>query len=945
MIALVVWSLWSAAASGSQVAGITTGAITGVVSDATGAVLPDVAVTVTGDALIGGPRTATTNSDGFYRIVALPPGQYTVRFARDQFTTVAHEENYVGAAAAATVNATLAIAALNDSVRVAGASSAPFDTGSAARTSHFDRHALDSLPGSRSVVAILSATPTVQVSQFEVGGNSRDGAVLYSAYGTKGANRPMVEGISVSGMFPLGIPLDYGSFEEVTVGTGVHSVEWPLPGVQMQFISKSGGNRYHGTLYADYERRNWQAVNIDAGQIARGAEGGIAVPARQANQLWSYRDVNADVGGFIRRDRLWWYASFRDQDIAARQVNFPVRPRRTHTSNYTIKGTYQVTPGNKVTVFGQAGRNHQPNLLGGFRIAAASAISTTDESTSEMLAWGGIWKAEWNSVVSDRLMLDLRVGGFNADRTETPIGTAPRFEDVTTSEARGGNRDWELNVRRLHTLGSVDYFTDGWLGSHQFKIGGEALRNLETETWRTSYAGDVLHVLRDNQASEVYLFETPSRSEVGFYSYAAYASDSWRLNARLTLTPGARFDRYRVFLPEQTHPEGRFNPAAQFFPAVDTVIAFNVIAPRLGAIYDLTGNGNTLLKVSYSHYWFGTGIEFGANANPNASQWWRHYSWSDPDRSGFWEPDETGVFIDSSGGSRLEALDAELKLPLVREFAVAVDHDFGAGVAVRTGVVWRGESNHSLRRHAARPFDAFTVPVTIPDPGIDGIVGTDDDGSAMQGWELPTEILNLPEDNIVQNVPDSDSHFWTWDVTATRRFSDRWSVVAGVAHTWNRDQANRYFGQVVRQNAYPVTPNDLINAGPDGRYEFRTWTAKIHGTYAAPWDLQITPYLRHQSGQPYGRTFTANLNYGRSLRFLGEPIDSRRTDNVTILDVRVQKGFRLFEGRRVAAFADVYNLFNANPDESISWTSGPSFQRPINIVAPRIVRVGARLDW
>ncbi len=406
-----------------------------------------------------------------------------------------------------------------------------------------------------------------------------------------------------------------------------------------------------------------------------------------------------------------------------------------------------------------------------------------------------------------------------------------------------------------------------------------------------------------------------------------------------------RFDRYRVFLPEQSHPQGRFNPAAQFFPAVETVVAFNLIAPRIGAIYDVTGEGDTLLKVSYSHYRFGTGAEFGPNVNPNSSQWWQHYSWSDPNRNGIWEPDESGVFIDSSGGVGLESLDPELKLPLVKEFAASIDHDLIAGVAIRTGAVWRGETNHYLRHNGSRPFTAFTVPVTIPDPGADGLLGTGDDGTIIQGRELPTEVLRLPEVNVVRNVPDSDTHFWTWELTARRRFRDRWSLVAGFTHTWNRDQANRYAGQVVRQNAFPVTPNDLIHASHHGRYEFRTWSAKMYGTYAAPWDLQITPYLRHQSGQPYGRTFTANLNYGRSLRILAEPIDSRRMDNVTILDLRTEKAFRLFDGRRVAAFADVFNVFNVNPEEAVSWTSGPSFLRPLNIIAPRILRVGAKLDW
>ena len=154
-------------------------------------------------------------------------------------------------------------------------------------------------------------------------------------------------------------------------------------------------------------------------------------------------------------------------------------------------------------------------------------------------------------------------------------------------------------------------------------------------------------------------------------------------------------------------------------------------------------------------------------------------------------------------------------------------------------------------------------------------------------------FVGLAPVNIVRNVPDADSHHWTWDITATRRFTGRWSLVAGFAHTWSRDQASGYFGQSVRNNVYPLTPNDLINAGEDGRYEFRIWSAKIHGTYAGPWDLRITPFLRHQSGQPFGRTFSTALNYANNVRILAEPIGTRRMDNITLLDVRVEKGFRL----------------------------------------------------
>ena len=441
------------------------------------------------------------------------------------------------------------------------------------------------------------------------------------------------------------------------------------------------------------------------------------------------------------------------------------------------------------------------------------------------------------------------------------------------------------------------------------------------------------------------LFETPSASVSGLWTFAAYARDSWRVNGRLTLNLGLRFDRYRVFLPTQGHPAGRFNPAVQTFAAVGNVIDWNLLAPRVGATYDLTGDGGTIVKLSYGHYWFGPGADTGFNANPNSNQWWRRYTWSDLNGSGVWEVGEEGqTAVDSRGGLALESLDRKLELPFLREIAAGLERELFANVAIRTNIVWRGERQHYIRQNASRPFESFMVPVAIVDPGPDGNVGTTDDRPAIQGYDLPPELVQLQQGNIVRNVPNSDSDYWTWDITAIKRFSRRWSLMAGFAHTWNRDQASGYFGQSIRQNTYPLTPNDLINAGPDGRYEFRTWSAKIHGTHEGPWGVRVTPYLHHQSGQPFGRTFSTRLNYG-SVRILAEPIGTRRMDNITILDMRVEKAFRIAGGRHVAGFIDVFNLLNANPEQNTSWSSGSSFLRPLSIVPPRIVRIGMKVDW
>jgi hypothetical protein len=837
---LVCFALQTSTGAG-QTVGAMTGTIHGTVTDSTGAVLPGVTIVISSTVLMG-TRSTVTDAEGLYRFPALAPGEYTVVFMLDGFEAVRREGVYVALAFTATVNIEMPIATLQEKV-IVGARAPTLDKHSTAIATTFDARQLANLPSARSMWAIQAATPAVYLPRFDLGATAT-GLPPVSAYGTAGANRPMVEGISVSGINPTGFTLDHGVFEEVSVGTAAHGPEWPWSGVHMQFISKSGGNQYRGALYADYLNQDWQSFNIDEEQILRGARGGAGLLPREANRLSGYRDINADIGGYIKPDRLWWYSSVRHQEVSARQVNFPVKPLRTSLMNYSGKATYQATQNNKLVGFGQAGRNYQRNRLDpfgptGFGVGPATAINESEESTTEQLAQGWVWKGEWNSIINDTVFFEVRAGQFGANRPQKPHGAAPRFEDVGNLIVAGGNRDWQ-NFRSSQVLGALSYFKDGWSGNHHFKAGGEIFRTTATEIWRSAYPGDVLHVLQNRNPIEVYLFETPSRSDSGFWSYAAYANDSWRVNNRLTLNLGLRFDRYRVFLPDQAHPPGRFNLTLQTFPAVDNLIDWNVLAPRIGLIHDFAANGKTVAKLSYGQYWGGPWTEVGSNANPNSNVWWRRHTWSDTDGSGVWEPGEEGGLQGSRGGVALESVDPGLELPFVREVAVWVEHELVANVGVRTGVVWRSERQQRMRQNVNRPFDAFTVPVSISDPGPDGRAGTADDRSAIRGYDLRPELVDLKPVNIVRNVPGADTQYWTWDVTATRRFTGRWSLVAGFAHTWNGDQESAYFGQPVRENMYPLTPNDLINAG------------RVDGTSSesGPPEFTVRTQVRRTSGSP-----------------------------------------------------------------------------------------------
>ena len=107
----------------------------------------------------------------------------------------------------------------------------------------------------------------------------------------------------------------------------------PWPGIISQFVSKSGGNRYHGRLYSDYESPSVQSSNIDAAQVAAGLKGSASLPVTELNRMHKYYDLNGDLGGFLRKDKVWWYGSLRQQDIQSVLPNFPVKPFETGLKN------------------------------------------------------------------------------------------------------------------------------------------------------------------------------------------------------------------------------------------------------------------------------------------------------------------------------------------------------------------------------------------------------------------------------------------------------------------------------------------------------------------------------------------------------------------------------------------------------------------------------------
>ncbi len=926
-----------------------TGALNGRVMDDSQAVIPGVTVTISSPAQMG-TRNAVTDAEGQYRFTAVPPGDYTITFELAGFRTVRNEGIRIGVGFTATVNAEMKLASLEESVTVTGQSPV-VDTSATRIGNTFDAKQLSALPTSRDYFSLLAGSPAIQMNRIDIGGSTNGTQQGFTVYGMTGQVRASIEGMNATentgafGNYP-----DVGAMEEVVINTAAHSAEASTPGVQSQFISKSGGNEYRGTFYGGYSPENWQAFNIDADQVARGLQGGGGLRATDTNRLSSYQDENLGFGGYIGKDRLWFYGSYRHQDIKARFVNFPVKPQTTLLNNYSLKLTYNLSQNNKLIAYTQPTQKQQPQRFDSWLLGVDTGINTSEATTWNQNFWAWVHKGEWNGVLSDNAFAEIRAGQYGYRWDNGVNGTGLRYEDIGNNLIYGRNRNWGRERRRDQVLGSLSLFKNGW-GDHNIKFGGEIFHETVNDIFKDGFEEDILHVMQNNAKLDVILFESPNSSIGGLWTYGSYANDTWRVSNKLTLNVGGRFDRYRAFAPEQEHPAGRFNPATIKFAAKENIIDWNLLAPRLGLTYDVRENGKTVLKFNYGKYWFNPGADFVFNISENSSSWWRRYRWTDVNNNGRWDPGEENAcglptcLVDKRGGVATESLDPNLDDTLTNEIATFLERELMPNFGVRAGYVWRGVRNQYQRVNINRPYSAFTVPVTVPDPGPDSRVGTADDGAQISAFDLATEFRGLPVVNMTMNVDGGDADYHTFEITGTKRMSNGWSLLASYGYTKSFDNGNSsYLGNSVRANSLPATPNDKINTN-DGRYEYSRQNVKLAGTIRTPWwGISVSPMLRYQQGFPFGRTFSANLSYG-SVRFLAEPFGTRRQDDIIITDVRVEKEVRFASRRLISGFFDLYNIFNSNPAQNLQWSSGTAFNRPLSVVPPRLARVGLKLEF
>ena len=290
-----------------------TSQVFGRVTDASGAVLPGVTVTLSSQALLE-PRVAVTGETGTYEFSGLPIGVYAVRFELSGFSTLVREGLQLQSGFNAQVNGELTVGALQENVIVTGVTPI-VDVRSTTQGTRFNVEELQAIPSARDVFQVLTQTPGIAGDRQNVGGTHNGQQTgMFSRGAGNGQGRWFVDGVDRNDL-ANGRPfvVDFNSVEEVQVSTGGADVTMQTPGVFVSVVTKSGSDAFHGASWFLRTDRHLGSTNVTDDLRAQGANSG--------NPLVYTNDYGGQLGGPIKTGRAWFWATYGMQNVRLGVLN------------------------------------------------------------------------------------------------------------------------------------------------------------------------------------------------------------------------------------------------------------------------------------------------------------------------------------------------------------------------------------------------------------------------------------------------------------------------------------------------------------------------------------------------------------------------------------------------------------------------------------------------
>jgi len=944
-----VLALLLAAPADAQV--LQSGSITGAVTDSSNAVLPGATVSLSGERLIGGVQTQTTDATGSYRFDRLPPGAYHLKFELQGFRTMERDDIRVNASFVATVNAKLEVGNVSETITVTG-DSPTVDTKSNVQQTVLSQDILEGVPTGRDPWSNAKLVAGLQVSTYDVGGTQSYQQSSFSAHGSSTADVSFnIDGATVN--WPGGgggstmLYYDQGMFEEMNYMTSAIPAEVMAGGVSINMVTKDAGNRWRGDTRYNFSSgcltpQEPSPGCLESDNYTSGKQSGKLPPAFLGNPTKRTYDFNLAGGGALVQDRLWVNGSIRrwivDKLVSAKNIDGTQAIDDNTLKNYSGKGVFSLDKNQKIALsynWNNKIRGHRRDTPPDLVPDIASLIQTNPASSTQA-KYTGI-----RNTVAYETSFSIMKGQTNYLYQPDTLPTAVRAQDsVANSASYAAQRHEENPNSRTQFDNIVSYSANGLGGDHLIK-GGVQFARLYFDD-RYDVLNNMYLLYTGGRATQVREYNTPTEATNVDKVLGLFRQDSWTLANRLTLNLGFRFDHNVGTLPAQSVADRQFVPAKSI--AEISPIKQNIAVWRTGLVYDPFSDGKTAFKTSYSRYGLQVGIDRVQNVNPLQNDF-QLCTWTDPNNDGIAQPGEisgcqgfTGItshYADATNGP---------KWPYSDEATVGVEREVMKDMRVAAMYYYRTNRNQIGVRNVAAPPSAYT-PVTINVPN-----GPNGPTTATL-YNLNPQYLGL-QDNVVDNQPYLDTRYDGLELSASKRLSHRWQMVTGINFGRNKGGLNNVTTSMGQSATSDLNdPNNTLYSrgivGLDAKVGYR-----LSGSFEFPGAVLVAGSMISNGGAPYVSVYSASraavapvvtLTRGSQNVFLSARGDERLA-TVTMADIRISRPFR-FGPRRIVPTVDFFNIGNTGTPVSITSTIGGSYLFPTQIIAPRIIRVGFSMNF
>ncbi len=933
----------------------TSGEIDGTIRDAQGLVLPGVTVTLRGEAVLGS-QTAVSLADGTYRFRALRPGAYNISYELAGFQTLNREGIIVSGARTISVNVALDVATVAETITVTGESPV-VDVKNTALSNEFGAEQLHDVPSATDVWGVLGQTPGVRMMGYDVGGSHKSQQTGYESFGIRNQNRVLSDGVdSTEGVGFTGFYYDYYSVEEFTTAAAGADVEMTAPGSLVMMTLKSGGNEFSGLYHADYEDESFVADNLDEVTAARGYTG---------NPNLIFYEIHADLGGPLVSDKAWFYGFFNRFRIDKAISGIPTEVATDIGNFYGYGGklTFQLTQKDQFIGYSQWGLKQKPNR-------GLSAAIEPDAVLSQD-SWSWVHKAEWQRVWNDRMFTNLQLKHFGFGWPMVPKVDPdvdrPRFDQANNSQSGAG---WNVGAAagppftfdrwKPQVTATTNYYVPNLGGSHDWKFGFDWQIDSSQYGFNSNSGGiryfDNSNLGRPFDVNEIAFYNVKAdganQNDNRDTHTAFFVQDTWAPNDRLTLNLGFRFHRQSA-----SYQSAELNPEfTQFFPTGtiegQTLVTWNNVAPRLGLTYDLSGSGKTILKGHYGRY-FQNIADRLSSANP-AGLARVQYQFLDQNRNGLYDGEsELGTRVSQQGtvGSSLATargtpVNPDLTPSYADEFSASVEHELLPDTSLRLSYVRKQLRNDfgTWNRAQVIPLLENGVPFTAVCTGCPGEFAN----QTLHLERVPDASANAQAPNI-DTFPGGydDDNYDTFQVAFQRRFTQDFFVQTSFDYQLRNERRRASAVSTSPLVADPLSVLFWQNHNPsvDNIQDNSNWNFRLLGRYVLPKEIALSANVRVQSGWPWAVIYPVAVPGSGTQPIFLEDIDHNYSDTVTLVDVRVEKGFT-FGGRyKVTGLLDLYNLLNANTETNFFLTSGRTFNNIIAALDPRVLKLGVRFQF